>query len=151
MGLVAKLSVKPLLYAMGVLLLVIVALSVALVLANGKADTARAQQQAAVALTRTVTTEREAWKIRADELGNANQAYGGVVSTLQAELKTAQDQAAALRTQSAGAVAQARAEAADADRTLKRFTAQVQAQLRQPDCARALSALTQACPALKGY
>lgn len=151
MSLFAKFTVKPLLWASGALLLACIGLSIALVVANGQRDTAQADRDTAIAERDTAVTEREAHKQRSGELAVANAAYGEVVQQLQAALAEAQGENRRITAEGQRAIAAAQAEAADADRTLKAFTAQFQAESRKPTCARALAALGQACPALEGY
>jgi cell division protein FtsL len=150
-SLLAKFTVKPLLWSSGMLLLACIGLSLALVVANSKRDTAQAERDTAIAERDTAVTEREAHKQRSGELQLANAAYGDVVKELQAALKEAQGENRRISAEGQRAIAAAQAEAADADRTLKAFTAQFQAESRKPNCARALAALGQACPALEGY
>ena len=151
MSLLSKFTVKPLLYAVGVLLVVVVALSVTLFVQGARVDTANAERATAEAAQRSTVTEREAWKVRADELAAANAAYGTSFRQLQAELKLAQDQATEVRTQAAEAQAIAQRETAAAERTLKEFTTRYQVQSRVADCARALEQVEAVCPAFEHY
>lgn len=151
MSLLSKFTVKPLLYAVGVLLVIVAGLSVALYAQAARVETAQAATATAVAQQSQTATERDAWKNRSQEVAAANDGWREAVGVLQAELTAAQ---AALRTldkQSQQAIASARAEAADADRVLKTFMGKYQAQARAADCARALQTVEAACPAFTGY
>lgn len=150
-GWIERLTVTPLLYACGVLLLVCLGLGVALKLEAADVATAEADKRTAEADRNTAQTEREAWKRRAGELGTANLAYGVALSDLRAELALCQGENARLGEAGEKAVAAAQADARDADRTLAAFTAKFQTESRKPQCAAALHALDAACPALEGY
>lgn len=151
MSLVAKLTVKPLLITIGVLLLVIAVLSGSLVVQGSRLDVAAANVQASIAHQKSTATERDSWKLRAEELTLANVEWLATASTLQDELQRAQDQLTQVRKQTQAAVASARAAAADADRTLNLWLDRYRAQVGAPDCAKALMTLEAACPALQGY
>lgn len=151
MSLLAKFTVKPLLWTCAALLVACIGLSIALVVADSKRDTAEAQRATAIAERDTAVTERESHKQRSGDLLQANAAYTNLVKKLLAELKEAQGENQRISAAGQRAVAAAQAEAADADRTLKAFAAQFQAESRKPNCARALAAVGQACPALEGY
>lgn len=148
---IAKLTVVPLLYACGALLLLAIGLSVKIALLGSDLDTAIADKGKAEAERAAVITERESWKGRADELQAANGAYGTALNTMHQQLQLCQGEATRIESEGRKAVAAARAEAADADAALKHFTAQFQAESRKPGCAAALAALDAACPALQGY
>ena len=151
MSLVAKLSVKPLLYAIGMLLVVVAGLSTALFVQGGRVDVATAARDTARADQRTTVTEREAWKARASEVSAANTAYGVALSQLQAELTRAQEQATRVRAQAAHAQEVAQKETADAERTLHEFVTRYQVQSHVSDCARALDQVEAVCPAFEHY
>ena len=151
MSLLSKLTVTPLLYACGVLLVALLSVSVYAVITGERLDAAQSRVDAANSERDTAATEREAWKRRAGELVEANQAYGDTVAMLQRELRDAQRETARIDAAGRAAVAAAQAAATDAERTLAAMAAQFQAQARQPDCARALNVLAQACPAFEGY
>lgn len=144
----AKLTVKPLLIAIDVLVLVVAALSVALAVQHYRhaAVLATAQSQASSEQARA-----DAASTRVDELVAANAGYGDTVATLQAALQHEQSQCATVRQQSAKAVATAKAQAADADAALKTFTMRFASAAAAADCAQALNRLEAACPALRSY
>lgn len=148
---ISKMTVAPLLYLCGALLLLVIGLGVKVAMLGSDLDAAVANQGKAEAERDAVITEREAWKGRADELQAANGAYGTALNTMHQQLQMCQGEAARIESEGLKAVAAARAEAADADAALKRFTAQFQAESRKPVCAAALAALDAACPALQGY
>lgn len=145
------LTVKPLLIAIGVLLVAVVGLSIAVKVYKAEAAAAVAEREAAQALVDARTGERDAFADRVDELVRANRAWSETVDAVTAELERAQAEALRIGEQSRRAVATARAEAADADRTLKRFVDQFAAESRRPACAQALAQMEAACPALRNY
>lgn len=151
MSIVSRLTVTPLLYAIGVLMLVVAGMGVKLALLDSARDSAVSAQHAAEADTRAARTERDAWKQAATGGADANRAATAGIRSLITELERQQGELARLGEAGRRAVAAAQAEAADADRTLKLFTAKFQAESRKPDCARALAALDTMCPALGGY
>jgi hypothetical protein len=144
----AKLSVKPLLYVIGVLL---VALATTWMVQSARVTVAQSARDVAQAQLSKAGTEREAWKLRANELKQANAAFKVTVGTLQLELKGAQDQAVVMRQQNDAALASAKAAVADADRTLQAFMTRYQTQARVADCAKALLQVEATCPAFSGY
>ena len=151
MSLLARLTVTPLLYACGVLALLSIGLSVALALARADVRAVTAEAGAVNEELHAAQTERDAWKGKADGCVAANEAYADVVGTLNGELELAQSERRRLEKEGRAAIAAARAEARDADRTLKRMAAQFQAQSREPSCAAAVARVAQACPAFEGY
>jgi hypothetical protein len=151
LSVLGKLTVKPLLWAIGVLLLLAVGQFVLLQLAQGDVRVAEANLETARSDLNARTTERDAFALRVDELKRANDAWVENIVTLQGELKRAQRDARLLDQEARQAVAAARAEAADADRTLKQFVGQFAAESRRPHCAQALAAMEAACPAMSGY
>ena len=151
MSILAKLTVTPLLYACGILLAALLATGAYAAVLSARLDTAQADVRAADGATTTARTERDAWKTKAAELGSANTAYGTAVRQLMEELERAQQESKRIDAAGQQAVANAQAAQADAERTLTRMAAQLQAQAREPDCARALNELVRACPAMEGY
>lgn len=148
MGLLAKLAVKPLLWAIGLQLAAIVALGGALwvqsIWWNGKVA--------------EVGAERNRWKVlaearavRVDELSAANFAFESVNDTLRRLLREAQGEAARLEKEGRDAVAAARAAEAEANRTLDAWLDRYAEQVRVGDCAAAWNAVQAQCPALEGY
>lgn len=151
MSLLSKFTVKPLLYVIAALLLVVVSLSVALYVQAARVDVANAASASAIALQQATATERNAWKNRSQEVAAANDGWREAVGVLQAELTAAQTDLRTLDKQSQQAIARARADAAEADRVLKTFMGKYQVQARAADCARALQTVEAACPAFTGY
>ncbi|UZW62755.1 hypothetical protein [Lysobacter enzymogenes] len=150
-----SISVKPLLY-------VIAALGLLLVLTNVgwglhasaldlQRDVAVANKDSALALADALKVERDAWKNKAGELKVANLASQKTVDHLKAELELAQGEKRRLQAEGQEAVAAAQAEANDADHALRDFINRYAQQLRNADCAGALSVVQQSCPALEGY
>lgn len=147
-GILAKLTVKPLLWACGLQLAAIAALGVALwaqgVWWEGKvAD---------------VGADRDHWKVVAEargvrvaELSAANFAFESVNGTLRRLLDEARGEAARLGEEGREAVAAARAAEADATRTLDVWMARYADQVRIRDCASAWRAVQAHCPAMEGY
>jgi hypothetical protein len=151
MSILGKLSVKPLLYVIVVLLLAIGGLWLRLAMVGAERDTAQAQVSAAQSKVESVTTERDAWKNAAQGNLQANSAANNAIDTLKGLLDQQQQQCSAMRTANDKAVANARAQAQDADNALRLFTAKFQTESRKPDCAQALKAMEGACPALRDY
>lgn len=151
MSILSRFTVTPLLYAIGALLALSIGLGIALKVQASKVTTAQAERDTAVAERQTTTTEREAWKQSAAGLRVANAAYGTAVADLIARLEESQRENRRISEAGQKAIAAAQAEALDADRTLKLFTAKFQTESRKPTCARALEALGNACPNLEGY
>lgn len=146
--LVAKLTVKPLLIAVGVLLLAVAALSAALAVQHYQHAAALSAAQARADALQVASAAASA---RVDELTAANAGYGDTVATLQSALTHEQAQCAAVRKQSAKALSAAQAKAADADAALKTFTTRYASAAAAADCAQALNRLEAACPALRSY
>ncbi len=150
-GFLAKLTVTPLLYTIGVLLAVLIGMSVKLALISSDLDTAVSQKATAEEAVRRVGTERDSWKDKANAASSANDSCTQGIESLSVTLDRQQKACRAAQAANQKAIAAARAEAADADATLQRFVAQFRAQTPETDCGRALAALDAACPALEGY
>lgn len=151
MSLLDKLTIKPLLWAIAALLLLAIGQFVLLQLAQAEATSARAERDTAKADLVTRTTERDAYKGRAEELELANTGWKDAFAVVQRELTQAQQDLRRLDVASREAIARAKAAATDADRTLTKFVAQFATESRRPDCAQALATLEAACPALSTY
>lgn len=151
MSIVSKLTVTPLLYACGALLALSVGLGIALAVQGSRLDAARAQVGEMEAQRDAARTERDAWKVRAEDNARAATTAQASVATLRGELTRAQGDLRTLGVQSRAAIAQAEAQQRDAELTLDRFTQQFQTESRKPDCTRALEAVGRFCPALEGY
>lgn len=151
MSILSRLTVTPLLYACGALLLVCLGMGAALKLQATKLELANAQLDVLTAGLLTAHTERDAWKQAAQGGAEANRAATASIESLKATLVSQQREIRRISAEGEHAVATAQADAADADRTLKLFTAKFQTESRKPDCARALDAMQAACPALEGY
>lgn len=148
MKLPSVVTVKPLLWVIGVLALVVIALSVCLVVVRANARAAAATYEGAAA---ACASQKEGVTTRVAELAKANAGYGRTVGVLQAELTLAQNQAASLKQQSDSAVAAAEAREADANQTLKQFMNRYAGQAREARCALALTEVEASCPAFSGY
>lgn len=118
---------------------------------DNKLEVANAASSSAMSLARSYQTEKDAWKLRAEELTASVAAHQQAMGTLADELHRAQEDAVTLRQQDAAALAQARAELAEANRTLAGFVDRYHAQVRAPACEQALNRLEAACPALSDY
>lgn len=151
MSLLSKFTVTPLLYACGALLLVCIGLGVRLAMLGADVRAAEAATGQAEAQRDAAITERDAWKVRAEDNARAASTAQASVVTLRDELKRAQGDLRTLGVQSRAAIAQAEAQQRDAERTLARFAQQFQTESRKPDCTRALEAVGRFCPALEGY
>lgn len=151
MSILSKLTVTPLLYTSGALLLACIGLGVALHVKSSTLEAAEAQVGQVAAERDALATERDAWKLESAQCVEANEAYADVVGTLHGELQLAQGERRRLEAEGQAAIAAARADARDAERTLQRMAAQFQAQSRAPDCAAATARVAQACPAFEGY
>ena len=148
MSLVDKFAVKPLLYVVGALLLVIAAMAGIWAVTAARSSAALSVSEANAS---SASAAWEAARTRVGELTAANRGWEKTAGLLQTELKVAQDQLVQLKAQNAEAVAAAEAKAADADRTLSRFMDQAAAQAREPTCAQALQHVEAVCPAFEGY
>lgn len=148
MNILARLTVKPLLVA-----------AVALLLLNGAqalvAWASNNQHRADLSVAKATAESCQAhYTAVAGDLERAtaaNVGYQETVSTLQAELKTAQDQAVTLRAQGAQAIAAAEARARDADQVLSTFMERYAIQVKQTACAQAMQQVEAVCPAFSGY
>ena len=148
MKLPSVVTMKPLLWVIGVLALVVIALSVCLAVVRANARTAAASYEGAAT---ACASQKEGANTRVAELAAANAGYGRTVGVLQAELALAQNQAVTLKQQSDSAVAAAEAREADADQTLKQFMNRYASQARETRCALALTEVEASCPAFSGY
>lgn len=151
MSLLARLTVTPLLYSCGALLLIVLGLGVALKLKSGEVSVAEAATATAEADRDAARTERDSWKQHAIDLKAANRGYANVVGVLKQELALAQTEASRVEQAGQKAVEAAQADARDAERALTRMAAQFQTQSRKPACAQALAQMEAACPAFRGY
>lgn len=136
------LTMKVMQYIAGGLLLVCIGL-----FARGCAlDSAR---DVAIADLLTRTTERDAWKGKAEGCTAANDAYDAAFDKMAAEQAARDKQAAEAAKRAAAAVATAQAEAdraeAQRDAYARKFAA------RPKNCAAALQTMQAACPALEGF
>ena len=145
------LTVKPLLYAIVALLLVVVALGTRGCVQSANARTDAAKLEGAEELVARVRTERDAWKRQAESNAENANTCAASLQLMTDEYQRQQRDHAQMDAQREAAIAAAQASADDADRTLRAFTAQFQAQSRTPTCGAALAALNTACPALRDY
>ncbi|MGE8210946.1 MAG: hypothetical protein ACN6RH_15740 [Stenotrophomonas rhizophila] len=148
MNMPALLTTKPLLWAIGILSLAVIALAVCLVVVRASARADAATYEGVVA---ACTAQKSGATTRVAELASANAGYARTVAVLQAELLAAQAQALTLKRQSDGAVAAAQAREADANTTLKQFMNRYAGQARETRCALALTEVEASCPAFSGY
>lgn len=148
MKLPSILTAKPLLWAIGALVVVVIALSVSLFVMRAAAAAAAATYEGAAV---ACTAEKSGATARVSELATANAGYSRTVELLQAELRTAQGQVVTLKQQSDTALAEAEAREADANRTLKQFMNRYAGQARETRCALALTEVEASCPAFSGY
>lgn len=142
MKLPVSLGIKPALITAAVLLLVIAAMGVKLALVSGARDVA-------VADLLTRTTERDAWKGKAEGCTAANAAYDAAFDKLAAEQAERDRLNAEAANRAASAVAAAQAEAARAETQRDAYARKFAA--RTPTCAQALQTMQAACPALEGF
>lgn len=151
MSLLSRLTVTPLLYACGALLVLALGLGVALKMERADTRAAEADTATAVAQRDSAVTERDAWKADAIAATAANAAWEKTALALQAEMQRQQEEARLSEAANQQAIAAARAAYLDADRTLDKFVRQFQTESRKPQCAQALAAMEAACPALRNY
>jgi hypothetical protein len=150
-GLVSRLTVTPLLWAIGILL-------VALAASSGYAYVLRADVVAAQAATAVAIAERDGARLERDtattrglEVANSARGWEAVAGERLTLLNACQTAAVTIREAGEQAVRNARAAARDAERTLDAFTKRYQVEARRPDCERARHAMAAACPALEDY
>ena len=148
MKLLSTLTVKPLLWALGALAVVLIALSVGLFVTRAAAAAAAATYEGAAV---ACAAEKGGATTRVAELATANAGYTRTVEVLQAELRAAQGQVVTLKQQSDTALAEAEAREADANKTLKQFMNRYAGQARETRCALALTDVEASCPAFSGY
>lgn len=148
MSLLAKLTVKPLLYAVAALALTVVVMAGIWWVQAGRASAAL---DVANAVAESCASSDRANRTRVRELEGANAGWEETTGVLRTELKAAQDQLVKVRAQGAAAVAAAEARAADADRTLASFMDRYAAQVKNTHCAQALQHVEAVCPAFSGY
>lgn len=148
MSLVGTLAIKPLLIASGVLLLGNVGQGIGLYVQSARHAAVVADKDRIASEWRT-----DAARLRADltDAIGANQYSLTAIEKLEGELRAAQDQVATIRQQATAAAAIEREGRRAAESKLKSYKAKYDAQATQPDCARALTALEGACPALSGF
>lgn len=155
MSLFQSLTIKPLLTAIAALALFLLLTNLGWWVHASALDlqreTAVATKDAAVAVIDVEKTEKQAWKDKARELEIANLASQKTVDHLKVELENAQGERRRLLVEGQKAIATAQVEAASADRALKNFIDRYARQLRNPDCAGALTVVQKSCPALEGY
>lgn len=142
MKLPVSLGIKPALITAAVLLLVISGMGVKLALVSGARDVAVADLSAR-------TTERDAWKGKAEGCVAANAAYDAAFDKMAAEQLARDQQAAEAAKRAAAAVAAAQADAERAERQRDAYARKFAA--RTPTCAQALQTMQAACPALEGF
>lgn len=142
----ASLTVTPLLYAIGALLLLSALLGVRGCAVAAARDTAVAQKEKAEAELATAITEREAWKAKTADVLSARDAYAAMLATIKQEQARAEAAAAAAAKAAAAAVAAAQRDEATAERRLADFQRRYVA--RPKSCDDALKILDTVCPAI---
>lgn len=145
------LTVKPLLYAIGALLLLCALLIALLAGSRSHARQLQAQLDVAAANQRATQAEREAWKRQADSLTAAAHGARTGIDTLKAALSEQQQACIAMNDANRRAVESAAAAAARADTALRGFSGRWKSESTKPRCAAALKAMEEACPALRNY
>ncbi len=145
------LAVKPLLYVIAALLAAVMLLATRSCVQSAGARTHAAQQKAADELVARVRTERDAWKRQAETNAANATICANSLQRLTDEYERQQRDHAQMDAQREAAIAAAQSHADAADRALRQFTAQFQAQSRTATCGAALAALNTACPALRDY
>jgi len=148
MKLASAVTVKPLLYVIGILLLTVTGLAVALALKSADSEAAAATSEGLLA---TCAAGRDGAVTRVQELVEANAGYGETLATVRSELRLAQQQTVTLRVQSNAALAAAEVREADANKTLAQFMNRYASQARETRCALALTEMEASCPAFSGY
>lgn len=150
-GILARLTVTPLLWAAGLELVAIAVLGGMLYVQQSRVDVAQAASETAGARADAARTERDAWKQAAETSLGANVKWQSAFAAVQRLLREAQGENRRLAESGRKAIAAARAEAAEADRALAEWTHRYADQVRVGECAAALNAVQTACPAMEGY
>lgn len=117
----------------------------------GQRDVAVANAGTADKALEGMVVSRDAWKNKVQELEVANLATRTTITYLQEALTQAQGERRRLEAEGQRAIAEARARAQDAELAHKSFVDRYAQQIRNPDCAGALTVLQTSCPALEGY
>ncbi|HTL15546.1 MAG TPA: hypothetical protein VL251_10715 [Thermomonas sp.] len=133
---IGRLSVTPLLYTIGLLVVLVGVLLLNLRIAHAQGDKAQAERAAAV-------TERDSWKLKVQDAHAANVAYGAYIDQLTAAAEAQQRQADAAAARAAQQVKAATAEADRAQRELADFRRRFNG--KSTDCAAALLRLDAVC------
>lgn len=150
-GLLAKLTVTPLLWACGLLLVAVAALGVRVHMLGADVDAAKAGTAAADARANQHVAERDAWKRAAQSALQATTRWETAFGTVRQLLADSQREARRLDEAGRQALAAARAREAEANLALASWMDRYAEQVRVGDCAAALNAVQQACPAFRGY
>ncbi|MDH7453578.1 hypothetical protein QF205_10940 [Luteimonas composti] len=150
-GLLAKLTVTPLLWACGLLLVAVAALGVRVHMLGADVDAANGGAAAADARANQHVAERDAWKHAAQSALEATTRWETAFGTARQLLADSQREARRLDEAGRQALAAARAREAEANRALAGWMDRYAEQVRVGDCAAALNAVQQACPAFGGY
>lgn len=151
MGILARLTTTPLLWACGLLLVAVAALGVRVHMLGADVAAAQAATEAAAARADQHVAERDAWKRATHTLQVASTKWETAFGTVHELLVAAQGEARRLDAAGRAAVTAAREREAEANRTLAGWMQRYADQVRVGDCAAALNAVQQACPAFGGY
>lgn len=151
MGILAKLTTTPLLWACGLLLVAVAALGVRVHMLGASVAAAESATAAAAARADQHIAERDAWKHTARTLQGAATKWETAFGIVHQLLTAAQGEARRLDQAGRAAVTAAREREAEANRTLAGWMQRYADQVRVGDCAAALNAVQQACPAFGGY
>ena len=147
----SMLTVKPLLYAIGALLLLCALLIALLAGSRSHARQLQAQLDVAAANQRATEAERDAWKRQSSALTAAAQGARTGIDALKTALAEQQQACIAMNDANRRAVESAAAAAARADTALRGFSGRWKSESTKPRCAAALKAMEEACPALRNY
>ncbi|WP_298580580.1 hypothetical protein [uncultured Luteimonas sp.] len=151
MNWLSKLTVTPLLWACGLLLVAVAGLGVRVHMLGATADAAEAATEAAAARAAQHVAERDAWKHAAQASASAAGKWEAAFRNVQQLLRDSQAEARRLDEAGQAALSAAREREAEANRALASWTQRYADQVRVGDCAAALNAVQQACPAFGGY
>lgn len=150
-GWLARFGATPLLWACGLLLAAAVVQTGRIHLLKADVSVANAASASAVAWANELQTSRDAWKGAAERMQAATTKWESAFATVHRLLQDAQRENARIDAANRAAVSAAQAREAEANRTLDAWMQRYAAQVRQDNCAAALSAVQAACPALEGY
>lgn len=143
-GLVSKFTVTPLLYAIGVLVLLNIGTG-ALAWKRG------IDVESATAKLRVAQQDADTANRHVAELGAANKAWEKTANDAIRVLDKMRQDATDLGIANANAIAAAEAAQVAIEKRVGTFAGKFNTESRKPDCAHALAAMQSACPNLEGY